>query len=142
MEENQKELAGRPGENGHETENDSIIPDEVLERIPQKERKEFIQTITKVAGVFSPQNPLIKKITPDHISTLIKNSDDYDKRDREERQDERNYNFKIMATVLFTSVLVCSLFIWTAQIDLLKFFIGAIFGFGGGFGVGKFYKKQ
>ncbi|OQP56649.1 hypothetical protein [Niastella populi] len=47
---------------------------------------------------------MIKKNTPDHISTLIKNADDCDKRDREERQNERNYNFKIMATVLFTSV--------------------------------------
>lgn len=141
MEENQGQ-AGKPGENGHETENDSIVPDEILARIPQKERKEFIQTITKVAGVFSPQNPLIKKITPDHISKLLQNADDCDKRDREERTDERNYNYKIMATVLFTAVLVCALFIWTAQIDLLKFFIGAIFGFGGGFGVGKYYKKQ
>jgi hypothetical protein len=70
MEENQAQ-AGKPGENGHEPENDSIVPDEILERIPQKERKEFIQTITKVAGVFSPQNPLIKKITPDHISKLL-----------------------------------------------------------------------
>lgn len=142
MEENQKGQEGKPGENGHDTENDSVIPDEVLERIPQRERKEFIQTITKVAGIFSPQNPLIKKITPDHISTLLQNADDCDKRDRDERQNERNYNFKIMVTVLFTAVLVCALFIWTAQIDLLKFFIGAIFGFGGGFGVGKYYKKQ
>jgi hypothetical protein len=142
MEENQKDQAGKLGENGHEIENDSIVPDEVLERIPQKERKEFIQSITKVAGVFSPQNPLIKKITPEHISTFLQNADTFDKRDRDERQDERNYNFKIMVTVLFTSVLVCGLFIWTAQADLLKFFIGAIFGFGGGFGVGKFYKKQ
>jgi hypothetical protein len=142
MEENQKDQAGKPGENGHEIENDSIVPDEVLERIPQKERKEFIQSITKVAGVFSPQNPLIKKITPEHISAFLQNADTFDKRDRDERRDERNYNFKIMVTVLFTSVLVCGLFIWTAQTDLLKFFIGAIFGFGGGFGVGKFYKKQ
>lgn len=98
--------------------------------------------ISYLLGVFSPQNPLVKKITPDHISTLLQNADACDKRDRDERRNERNYNFKIMVTVLFTSVLVCGLFIWTAQTDLLKFFIGAIFGFGGGFGVGKFYKKQ
>lgn len=39
MEENQKDQAAKPGENGNEIENDSIVPDEVLERIPQRERK-------------------------------------------------------------------------------------------------------
>lgn len=31
MEENQKGKEGKPGENGHETENDSVIPDEVYD---------------------------------------------------------------------------------------------------------------
>ena len=134
----------RTNGNGHdnEIENDSILPDSVLEGLPPTDRKEIVQSVTSISGIFSQQNPLLKKVNAEHITTLIECADACDKRDRDERQDERNYNFKIMVTVLFTSVLVCGLFIWTAQTDLLKFFIGAIFGFGGGFGVGKFYKKQ
>lgn len=143
MEENQKEpQTGKTNGKSHEViENTSPIPDEVLEKFPHTERRELIQSITKVAGIFAPEHPLAKKITPEHVTVLLENADACDERDREERQHERNYNYKIMLTVLITIVLVCCLFIYTAQIDLLKFVIGAIFGFGGGFGVGKFYKK-
>jgi hypothetical protein len=57
MEENQKDQAAKPGENGHEIENDSIVPDEILERIPQKERKEFYSNDNQSCRcIFSPES--------------------------------------------------------------------------------------
>lgn len=143
MDDNQKELkAVSQRENGHEAGSDSRKPDETLAHLPHKEKKELIQTITRFSGIFPPQHPIADKITPDHISALLQNTDTCDQRDREERQQERNYNFKVLVTVILSTILVCGLFIWTKQTDFLKYFIGALFGFGGGFGVGKFYKKE
>ena len=81
-------------ENGNEKDNDTVIPEEFLNELPPKDRKELIQSITRISGIFPPQNPLAKKITSEHISDLIKHADENDKRDRTERQSERNYNFK------------------------------------------------
>jgi hypothetical protein len=136
------------GANGHENANENnkdhepVIPEEFLNELPPKDRKEFIQSFTRISGIFPPQNPLAKKITSDHISELLKISDASDQRDRQERSNERNHNFKVLVTVLVAIFLVCGLFIWAKQEEFLKYIIGAIIGFGGGFGVGKYYKKE
>jgi len=98
--------------------------------------------ISEISGVFPQQNPLLKKITTEHISQLLKISDASDLRDRQERSNERNHNFKVLVTVLVSIFLVCGLFIWAKQEEFLKYIIGAIIGFGGGFGVGKYYKRD
>jgi hypothetical protein len=130
--------------NGHENNKDheSVIPEEFLNELPPKDRKDFIQSFTRISGIFPPQNPLAKKITGEHISELLKFSDASDQRDRQERSNERNHNFKILVTVLVAIFLICGLFIWAKQEEFLKYIIGAIIGFSGGFGVGKYYKKE
>jgi hypothetical protein len=132
--------------NGHEEENNKdgepVIPEELLNELPPKDRKEFIQSVTRISGIFPQQNPLAKKITSEHISELLKISDASDQRDHQERSNERNYNFKVLVTVLIAIFLICVLFIWAKQEEFLKYIIGAIIGFGGGFGVGKYYNKQ
>lgn len=130
-------------ENGNENnkDNEPVIPEELLSELPPKDRKEFIQSFTRISGIFPQQNPLLKKITTEHISELLKISDATDQRDRKERSNERNHNFKVLVTALLAIFLVCGLFIWAKQEEFLKYIIGAIIGFGGGFGVGKYYKE-
>ena len=129
-------------DNENEKDGEPVIPEELLNEIPPNQRKEFIQSFTRISGVFQQPNPLLKKITSDHITDLIKNHHEADQRDREERQGERNYNFKILITVLLTILILCGGFIYAKQEEFLKYIIGAIIGFGGGFGVGKHYKKE
>jgi hypothetical protein len=133
---------GHKNGNENNRDHDPVIPEEFLNELPPKDRKDFIQSITRISGIFPPQNPLAKKITSEHISEILKISDASDQRDRQERSNERNYNFKILVTVLVAIFLVCGLFIWAKQEEFLKYIIGAIIGFGGGFGVGKYYKKE
>jgi hypothetical protein len=142
--EKQKENGNTNGheKNENQKENDPVIPEELLNEIPPKDRKDFIQSITRISGIFPQQNPLLKKITPEHISELLKISDASDQRDRQERSNERNHNFKVLVTVLVAIFLVCGLFIWAKQEEFLKYIIGAIVGFSGGFGVGKYYRKE
>lgn len=131
-------------ENGSEGRNDpeSIIPDEILNAIPKEDRGEFMRSITQISGVFPQQHPLLKKITSDHITSIINNSNEEDRRDREERKSERSHNYKLFVTSIIGVILVCLLFILTEQLDFLKYVIGAILGFAGGFGVGKFKRDN
>ncbi len=149
MSENQNPQQHENGSaNGHDKgseknkDNEAVMPEEFLNEIPLKDKKDFIQSFTRISGIFPPQNPLAKKITSEHISELLKISDASDQRDRQERSNERNHNFKILVTVLVAIFLVCGLFIWAKQEEFLKYIIGAIIGFSGGFGVGKYYKRD
>jgi len=121
---------------------ESPIPEEILNAIPEKDRPGFIRTITQFSGVFPQQNPLLRKITTEHISQIIQNANNEDIRDREERGKERNYNYKLFVTAIIAILLISGLFIWAKETEFLKYIIGAIIGFAGGFGVGKYYNKQ
>lgn len=65
------------------------LPEEILEAIPEEDRSRFVgiikqsmfQSITRHSG-----NPIGQKVTSEHITQLIENSDEQDKRDRNERR--------------------------------------------------------
>jgi len=69
-----------------------LIPQEVLEAIPEKDREKvraaFSQTMM-MFGQFPFANPITQKITSDHISALIKNQDDQEKRGSSDRISSR-----------------------------------------------------
>jgi hypothetical protein len=101
-----------------------------------------MSSITQISGVFPRKNPLLDRITPEHITTIIQNANEEDKRDREERKNERRHNYLILVTAIIAVLLVSGLFIYAQQLEFLKYIIGAIFGFAGGFGVGKTFKSK
>lgn len=136
------EVEGKDSENDKEKENESVIPEEILKALPEKDRKEIMSSITQISGVFPRQNPLLKKITSDHITAIIQNANEEDKRDREERSSERKHNYTVLLTAIIAVLLTCGLFIYAQQLEFLKYIIGAIFGFAGGFGIGKTYKSK
>lgn len=119
-----------------------IIPEEVLEAIPEEERGRFKSFIsqTMISGVMKRNNSISDKITTDHITRLIDNADIQDKRDRDERKSEKNYQliFLIIA-LLFLGFLI--VFLKDNQ-ELLYKIIIAIISFVGGFGLGKTSKTQ
>lgn len=134
--------------NGNEREKETVdddnglnIPEELLQALPEEERKEITKMFS-FRGSFPQQNPILKKITSEHISAVLKNSDEEDKRDRVERKEERNHNYKIMVTALFFILLVGWLLLYFKQIEMMKYLAGSVFGFAGGFGVGKYYKNK
>ena len=91
-----------------------------------------------ISGVMRGNNPIAEKITSDHISDLIKKSDDHDIRDREERKGERNYNLLlIIIGLVFIGFLI--VFLQSNEDLLIKIVIGII-SFIGGFGFGKTVK--
>lgn len=121
---------------------DDIIPDEILDTIPEEDRGKVASIIkqTMVSGVMRRSNPIADKITSEHITQIINRSDDQDKRDRSERKGERNYNLVlIILSLLFVGFLI--VFLQSNEDLLIKIVIGII-SFIGGFGFGKSRKDK
>ncbi len=119
------------------SEKSDVIPDEILESIPEEERGKVASVIkqTMISGVMRKNNPIAEKITSDHIGRLIDKSDEQDQRDRKERKSERNYNLVLLIIgLVFVGFLI--VFLQTNQELLLKIVI-AIVSFIGGLGFGR-----
>lgn len=134
----QKEEENTSSEEGHQ----EMIPDKILDAIPEEDRGRVSSIIrqTMISGVMRGNNPIADKITSDHITDLIKKSDDQDVRDRQERQGERNYNLILIIIGLgFIGFLI--VFLRSNEDLLIKIVIGII-SFIGGFGFGKTIKAS
>lgn len=121
---------------------DPLIPDEILEAIPVEERGKVISVIKQsmFSSITRRSNPIADKITTEHITQLISKSDEQDKRDREERKGQRNYNLILLLIGLaFIGFLI--VFLQRDKELLIKIII-AIISFVGGFGVGKSTTKK
>lgn len=126
----------------HENSGDGILPEEILDAIPEEDRGKVAGIIkrTMISGVMSSNNPIAEKVTSEHISTIISKSDNQDKRDREERKSERNHNLLLIVIALvFVSFLI--VFLQRNENLLVKIVIGII-SFIGGFGFGQSRKKK
>jgi len=123
--------------NTQENDLSGIIPDDILENIPGEDKGKIAAIIkhTMISGVMRSKNPLSDKITPEHISEIIKNSNEQDIRDREERKSERNYNLLLLIiALLFIAFLI--IFLKKNEQLLIKIIIGIV-SFIGGYGFGK-----
>ncbi len=128
--------------NRDEKYSDEIIPEELLEAIPDEDRGRVASIIkqTMISGVIKGANPVADKITPEHITQIIAKSDEFDKRDRKERKNERNYNLLlIIIALLFIGFLI--VFLQKNEDLLIKIIIGII-SFIGGFGFGQTKLKK
>lgn len=121
---------------------EEIIPEEILEAIPEEDRGKVASIIkqTMISGVMRRSNPVADKITSEHITQLIAKSDDQDIRDRKERKGERNYNLiLIIIALIFIGFLI--IFLQANEDLLIKIIIGII-SFVGGFGFGQSKKTK
>ncbi len=116
---------------------DGIIPDEILEAIPEEDRGKVASIIqqTMISGVMRRSNPIAEKITPDHITSIIDISDKQDIRDREDRKSDKRYNLAlILIGLVFIGFLI--VFLQANEELLIKIIIGIV-SFIGGFGFGR-----
>ena len=114
-----------------------FIPGEILETIPEKDREKFITVVQEImfASFVKNNNSLTDKLTPDHITNIINNSDAHDRRDRDERKGQRYYHLLIfIISLIFLGFVIVFL---KDDKDLLYKIIIALISFLGGFGIGK-----
>jgi len=115
----------------------SIIPEELLEAVPDKDRDKLITIIqeTMFSSITKSSNNISEKLTSDHISNIITNSDAQDKRDRDERKGVRRQHLIVfIISLLFLGFIIVFL---KDDKDLLYKIIIAIISFLGGVGIGK-----
>ena len=123
-------------------EGSKIAPNEILEVIPAEERGRFISIMkeTMFASFMSSNDPIAEKITTEHISKVLENADIQDKRDRQERKSEKNYQIIFLSIgLIFIGLLI---FFLKDDKELLYKIIIAIISFIGGFGIGKTRQKN
>ncbi len=116
---------------------------EVLKDIPPAQQKQIISSIRQsfsFLGTFG--NPLLHKITSEHISEIIRCTDTQDERDRAERKGERKHNTNILIIVLIFVIFLVVFLVLLGQKEILPSIISAILAFGGGFGVGRYFEKK
>jgi len=97
--------------------------------------------IKRSISVTRHASPLGDKVTSDHITKLIDNSDSQDKRDRVERRCQRNYNLLILVIVL--AFIIFHVVYFKDDKEILIPLVTSILSFvaGTGFGVGLSKKR-
>lgn len=116
----------------------------IIEKLPPEEKKLITESFFQLTmGSFSssPISPIIKKLTPEHITKIIDSSDESDK---------RQYRFALWSRGYMTLYILIGigLFIFLTiylsknQADLYKSIVEVLFAFLGGFGVGTAYKSS
>ena len=140
MEDNKTELGkvdNKEEEIQNNEANSNLIPDEILETLPVEDRNRLSMFFS---SVMKRSNPISEKITSEHISKLIENSNFQDERDRKERKSDKNYQIIfLLIGLIFIGFLIVFL---KDDKELLYKIIIAIISFIGGFGIGKTKIKQ
>jgi Na+/pantothenate symporter len=110
------------------------IPAEILNALPPEMRQVFSARMALVHSAPSRQSPLAKNITPQHISTILANSDN---------DSRREFDLKRLAMVAVL-VLVAMILVYAAKTKdkdlsekILVAGIAAVGGAGVGYGVGR-----
>jgi hypothetical protein len=123
-----------------------IIPAEVMEQIPKEAQPIVRRAISsfgmQVMGQVPHPNPLVEKITSEHVGKIIDYAEKESVRDSEERKSGRKYTFAVFVviTVVFAGLLV--FFAVRKETDMVINLLIAVFSLAGGFGIGRYFRKE
>ncbi len=136
-----------PEEEAKETSSDFIDKEilDVVETMPDEDKGKVIGLFKRSlfeASITRHSTPFAEKVTSEHITKLIDNSDSQDKRDRVERKGQRNYNLLILVIILAFVVFLVVYF--KDDKEVLIPLVTAILSFvaGTGFGLGLSKKSE
>lgn len=121
---------------------ESVIPDEILEQLPEEERGRVTSIIrqTMIAGVLGRKNPIADKITSDHIDKILDGSEKNSEREYNEKKNQRWF---IFAIILVGIALLIFLTVYLAKDNEATFMkilipiLAFLGGMGAGYGVAK-----
>jgi hypothetical protein len=105
MEKDDKALTKTDEAEDNETEPEqpeTVIPDEVLEKLPPEARGEFKRLFSMVSAGYigPPPSPFARKLTSDHITKIIDNNEKEDQRQFNNAKDERKMSLTIFFGIL------------------------------------------
>ena len=128
---------------GEEAEEGLPIPPEVLDNMPPEIRSEVVRAFSSITQVAAPiLNPVLQRVTSDHLTQIINNVDTQSDRDAEAEKSNRRYQF---AYFFVTIVVILGLLVFFAireQYNVLIPVVTGITGLGSGFGIGKLTNRR
>lgn len=122
---------------------EQVIPEDVLEKLPLKDRntiRRIFASTTMYSGSFP--NPVLSKVTSEHISEVIKVSDKDSDREHEDRQRTRRYTFWIFLTSIIALLGIIVFAVIMGSKDIIVPIISGLGGLGAGYGLGKRSKRS
>jgi len=120
------------------TEEESILPDEILEKFPPEVRGIVRKSTSMVmAGSLPPPHHYIaRKITPEHIGKILDSCEKDSQREHQGRMSNRRWKYAYLITCLIFILAISGLFLWKDKSEYIVPIITALSGFAGGYGIG------
>lgn len=128
-------------QDGDPDDSETVIPEEILDGLDPGE-KQILRRFFSMS-MSGRVNPIAKKVTSQHITSLISNSATIDQRDRDERKAIRIWDF--VYVILFLVVLGLLLWFFHDQPEVITKIVIGVLAFFAGFGTAqhpKFRKKE
>ena len=114
------------------------IPEEFLDSMPAEERNQFVQLISSITQFGGPVfNPVLRRITSDHITQLIGNDEARSRREAESEKSGRRYQFTYFIITIAVVLFLVVFFTIQQRTDLITAVLTGIAGLGAGFGLGR-----
>lgn len=135
------EPASQPSE--QDPEEESLIPSEILDSIPQESRRQFTRAFSSITQLARPiVNPVLGRITSEHITQMISNVEARSNRDADAEKSNRRYQFLYFIVALAALLFLMTFFTIREQYHLLASVVTGAMGFGSGFGIGKLTSRR
>lgn len=116
------------------------VPPELLAKMPAEAQRELVMFLSHQRIGFPP-NPIASKITPDHITKLIDNSESESQRDFHSQWFTFGYAILALAFLVFVFIYLPSVD-KTLFVDVLKLLLTFLGGLGAGFGIAKYKGRE
>ena len=137
------QLQSMQDEGKREQEDELPLPPELLEGMPPEGRRLFTQAFSSMTQFAGPVfNPVLRRITSEHITQVLDNSEAQSSRDAESERSNRRYQFGYFIVGIAALLFLLVFFTLREQYHLLAAVITGAMGFGSGFGVGKFTGRR
>ena len=103
-----------------------------------KGQKKILEKFSVMQSIMPMQNPIVEKLTPEHISTILTNSDKESERYFKQNQFNRTATF--IFGIITLGILAFIMFVFKENIkdihDILLSIVSAVIGAVGGYGYG------
>lgn len=115
---------------------------EIIGKLPPEESEKIIKSF-QFMGAFntSPLSPVLKKLNEEHITQIIKSSENTDERNFKFASRSKLYNF-ILGILGIGVFIFLTIFLAKDSSEIYMDIMKVLFGFLGGFGTGVYYKNK
>jgi hypothetical protein len=136
-----EEPSSEPGD-GDDTEPNLPIPEEVLAGVPAEHRQAIVRAFSSVTQLAAPVvNPVLHRITSEHVSQIIDNTENGSVREHDASRSRRRYQFAYFLLGAGVTVGLIVFFTVSDNRELIPPIVTAIAGFLGGLATGQYFRR-